>query len=126
MFFKFIKLSKIQNLDKYGNKKLMVLIHCSFVAKLSIKILTMALIVLILLGHLQSSIKNDSNKCLCVSQVSILDIFFCWILFYMSLSKSPLPKGHSFKASFLLKFGQKGLVGTDSHLICSLFHTPLP
>jgi hypothetical protein len=42
MFFKYIKPSKIQNLDKHSNKKLMVLITVLLVAKLSIKILTMA------------------------------------------------------------------------------------
>jgi hypothetical protein len=40
MFFKYIKPSKIQNLDKYGNKMLVVLIYCS---KWSIKILTTTL-----------------------------------------------------------------------------------
>jgi hypothetical protein len=30
-----------------------------------------------------NSIKNDSNKCLCVNQVNFLDICFCWILFYI-------------------------------------------
>jgi hypothetical protein len=44
MFFKYIKPSKIQNLDKNSNKKLLVLIYCLLVAKLSIKILTMALL----------------------------------------------------------------------------------
>jgi hypothetical protein len=53
MFFKYIKPSKIQNLDKYDNKKLKVLINSYtmvlteqflLVAKLSIKILTMVLL----------------------------------------------------------------------------------
>jgi hypothetical protein len=86
MFFRYIKPPKIQNLDKHSNKKLMVLIHCSLVAKLDIKILTMALLSFC---HCSSdpsgaftikSIKNNSNKCLCVNQVRFLDICFYWIL----------------------------------------------
>jgi hypothetical protein len=45
---------------------------------------------------------------------------FCFLL---SLSRSPPLKSHPSKP-LLLKFGQKGLAGTDSHLICSLL--PLP
>jgi hypothetical protein len=35
------------------------------------------------------SIKNDSNKCLCVNQFSFLDICLCWILFYIVLASKP-------------------------------------
>jgi hypothetical protein len=102
MFFKYTKSSKIQNLDNHGNKKLVVLIYCLLVAKLSIKILNMALLSFC---HYSSdpsgtfiikAINNESNKCLCVNQVSFLDVCFCCILFCIAISKSPLPKSHSF------------------------------
>jgi hypothetical protein len=60
----------------------MVLITVLLVAKLSIKILTMALLSFC---HYSSdpsgaftmkSMKNDSNKYLCVNQVSFLDVCF--------------------------------------------------
>jgi hypothetical protein len=76
----------------------MVLIYCSVVAELSIKILIMALLKFC---HYSSDlpgaftikfINNDFNEYLCMNQVSFLDICFCFVL---SLSRSPLPKSHS-------------------------------
>jgi hypothetical protein len=96
-------------------------------AKLSIKLLTMALLSFC---HYSSdpsgaftikSIKNDSNKCFYVSirlafrhQLLLDFVLYCPCLKAFCLRATPF-KPLSFK------FGQKGLVGTDSHLICSLF-----
>jgi hypothetical protein len=77
MFLSISRHLKYKNLDKHSNKKLIVLIYTVLlVAKLSIKILTMARLSFC---HYSSdpsgvftikSIKNDSNNDLCINQVS--------------------------------------------------------
>jgi hypothetical protein len=91
VFSNYIKPSKIQSSDKHCNKELMILIHCSSVTKLYIRILTMALLSFCLESSDSSgafiikSMENDSNRYLHVNQVSFLDACFCWILFCIVL-----------------------------------------
>jgi hypothetical protein len=102
MFFKYIKLSKIQNLDKHGNKKLVVLMYFLLVAKLSIKILTMALLSFC---HYSSdpswaftikSIKMTLITTYVSTRLAFQTSAFVGFCSILSLSKSPLPKSHSF------------------------------